>query len=59
MTSAFRLATGAAGPIPSGEVIPSGGVTAPMPTCANAAPTSHNVQTIAATKMPFMDPSTP
>jgi hypothetical protein len=47
--------TGAAAPIPSGEVIPSGGVTAPMPTCANAAPTSHNDQTIAATKMPFAD----
>jgi hypothetical protein len=45
--------TGAAAPIPSGEVIPSGGVTAPMPTCANAAPTSHNDQTIAATKTPF------
>ncbi|HEY2502418.1 MAG TPA: hypothetical protein VGI68_13630 [Mycobacterium sp.] len=45
--------TGAAAPIPSGEVIPSGGVTAPMPTCANAAPTSHNDQTITATKIPF------
>jgi hypothetical protein len=45
--------TGAAAPIPSGEVIPSGGVTAPIPTCANAAPTSHNDQTIAATKTPF------
>jgi hypothetical protein len=45
--------TGAAAPIPSGEVIPSGGVTAPMPTCANAAPTSQNDQTIAATKTPF------
>jgi hypothetical protein len=45
--------TGAAVPIPSGEVIPSGGVTAPMPTCANAAPTLHNDQTVAATKMRF------
>ena len=45
--------TGAAVPIPSGEVIPSGGVTAPMPTCANAAPTSNNDQTVAATKIPF------
>jgi hypothetical protein len=45
--------TGAAAPIPSGEVIPSGGVTAPMPTCANAAPTLHNDQTVAATKIPF------
>jgi hypothetical protein len=45
--------TGAAAPIPSGEVTPSGGVTAPMPTCANAAPTLHNDQTVAATKLPF------
>jgi hypothetical protein len=45
--------TGAAAPIPSGEVIPSGGVTAPMPTCANAAPTLHNDQTVAAAKIPF------
>ena len=45
--------TGAAAPIPSGEVMPSGGVMAPMPTCANAAPTSNNDQTIAATKTPF------
>ncbi|HYZ22358.1 MAG TPA: hypothetical protein VE690_09390 [Rhodopila sp.] len=45
--------TGAAAPIPSGEVVPSGGVTAPMPTCANAAPTSNNDQTVAATKIPF------
>jgi hypothetical protein len=45
--------TGAAAPIPSGEVIPSGGVTAPMPTCANAAPTLHNDQTVAAVKIPF------
>jgi hypothetical protein len=45
--------TGAAAPIPSGEVMPRGGVTAPMPTCANAAPTSNNDQTIAATKTPF------
>jgi hypothetical protein len=42
--------TCAAAPIPSGEVIPSGGVTAPMPTCADAAPTSHNDQTMEATK---------
>ena len=45
--------TGAAAPIPSGEVIPSGGLTAPMPTCANAAPTLHNDQTVAAAKIPF------
>jgi hypothetical protein len=45
--------TGAPAPIPSGEVIPSGGVTAPMPTCANAAPTLHNDQTVAAAKIPF------
>ena len=45
--------TGATAPIPSGEVMPSGGVTAPMPTCANAAPTSHNDQMVAATKIPF------
>jgi hypothetical protein len=45
--------TGAAAPIPSGEVTPSGGVTAPMPTCANAAPTLHNDQTVAAVKIPF------
>lgn len=45
--------TGAAAPIPSGDVMPSGGVTAPMPTCANAAPKSHNDQTVAATKNPF------
>jgi hypothetical protein len=45
--------TGAPAPIPSGEVVPSGGVTAPMPTCANAAPTLHNDQTIAAVKIPF------
>ena len=45
--------TGAAAAIPSGEVIPSGGVTAPMPTCANAAPISHIDQTAAATKIPF------
>ena len=45
--------TGAAAPIPSGEVIPSGGVTPPVPTCANAAPTLHNDQTVAATKIPF------
>jgi hypothetical protein len=46
--------TGAAAPIPSGELTPSGGVTAaPMPTCANAAPTLHNDPTVAATKMPF------
>src|ERR1700681_3906351 len=45
--------TGAAAPIPSGEVIPSGGVTAPTPTCAKAAPTLHNDQTVAATKMLF------
>ena len=44
--------TGAAAPIPSGEVIPSGGVTPPVPTCANAAPTLHNDQTVAATKIP-------
>jgi hypothetical protein len=42
--------TCAAAPIPSGEVIPSGGVTALMPTCADAAPTSHNDQTMEATK---------
>jgi hypothetical protein len=45
--------TGAAAPIPSGEVMPSGGVMAPMPTCANAAPTSNNDQTVAATKITF------
>ena len=45
--------TGAPAPIPSGEVVPSGGVTAPMPTCANAAPTLHNDQTVAAAKIPF------
>lgn len=45
--------TGAPAPIPSGEVMPSGGVTAPMPTCANAAPTSHNSQMVTATKNPF------
>jgi hypothetical protein len=45
--------TGAAALIPSGEVIPSGGVTAPIPTCANAAPTSHNDQMVAPTKIPF------
>ncbi|WP_157450394.1 hypothetical protein [Bradyrhizobium sp. ARR65] len=45
--------TGAAAPIPSGEVVPSGGVTAPIPTCANAAPTSHNDQMVAPTKIPF------
>jgi hypothetical protein len=42
--------TGAPAPIPSGEVVPSGGVTA---TCANAAPTSHNDQMVAAIKMPL------
>jgi hypothetical protein len=42
--------TGAAVPIPSGEVIPSGWVTA---RCANAAPKSHNDQTAAAAKIPF------
>ncbi|WGD50088.1 hypothetical protein QA641_31315 [Bradyrhizobium sp. CB1650] len=45
--------TGAAAPIPSGEVTPSGGVTALMPTCATAALTSHNDQMVAATKIPF------
>lgn len=45
--------TGAAAPIPNGDVMPSGGVTTPMPTCANAASTSHHAQTIAATKNPF------
>jgi hypothetical protein len=45
--------TGAAAPIPSGEVMPIGGVTAPMLACANAAPTLHNDQTTAATKTPF------
>jgi hypothetical protein len=45
--------TGAAAPIPSGEVMPSGGVAAPMATCANAAPTLHNDQTVAPTKIPF------
>jgi hypothetical protein len=45
--------TGAAAPIPSGEVIPSGGGMAPMATCANAAPTLHNDQTVAAAKIPF------
>jgi len=44
--------TGAPAPIPSGEVVPSG-VTASMPTCANAAPTLHNDQTVAAVKIPF------
>ncbi|QPF92998.1 hypothetical protein [Bradyrhizobium commune] len=43
--------TGAAAPIPSGDVMPSGAV--PMPTCAKAAPKSHNDQTVAATKIPF------
>jgi hypothetical protein len=45
--------TGAAAPIPSGEVMPSGGLTALMPTCANAAPTANNDQMVAATKTPF------
>lgn len=45
--------TDAAAPSPNGDVMPSGGVTAPMPTCANAAPKSHHDQTVAATKNPF------
>lgn len=45
--------TGAPGPIPRGEVIPSGAM-APMPTCANAAPTSNCDQMIAAIRMPLI-----
>jgi hypothetical protein len=51
------MPTGAAVPMPSGDVTPSGGVTAPTPTCANAAQTSNSDQTIATIRMPRMDAS--
>jgi hypothetical protein len=46
--------TAAAGPMPSGEVMPSGGVTGAMPTWANAAPASSSDQTMATVRMRFM-----
>jgi hypothetical protein len=46
--------TAAAGPIPSGDVRPSGGVTGAMPTWAKATPKSSIDQAMAAIKMPFM-----
>jgi hypothetical protein len=46
--------TAAAGPSPSGDVMPSGGVTGAMPTWANAAPASSSEQTMATVRMAFM-----
>jgi hypothetical protein len=46
--------TAAAGPMPSGEVKPSGGTTGAMPTWAKAAPTSSSEQTMATVRMAFM-----
>ena len=41
-------ATGAPGPIPSGEVMPSGGIAAPMPTWANTEPELKQAHAIVA-----------
>jgi hypothetical protein len=46
--------TAVAGPSPSGDVMPSGGVTGAMPTWAKAMPRSSSDQAMAAIKMPFM-----